>query len=217
MPCGGIPVSRLQQMFTVRRVRKNMRTRITKFLISCLVLVALSLVLPAIVLASEEGASRGSTLLLVGRIFNVGLVVFILVWVGRKPLSEFFANRTQSIREQLEEAQRARKEAETRLAEIRERMRNVDQELIHIREAAERDAKAEYERLIAAAQSDAEKILARTRQEIDGMTRAAHLELKAYAAQLSVQLAEDKIREEITDEDRARLFGRFVNQVGGKG
>jgi len=49
------------------------------------------------------------------------------------------------------------------------------------------------------------------------MTRAARVELKKHAAELTVQLAEEKIRAEITDADRGRLFGRFVRQLGGKG
>ncbi len=175
------------------------------------------LMLPAVASAAEEGGNKWGALLLLGRIFNVGLVVLVLVWVGRKPLKEFFVARTQSIREQLEEAQLARRNAEARLAEMQERMRNLDQELAQIREAAEREAKAEYERLAAEAERDAEKISTRARQEIEAMTRAAHLELKAHAAELSVRIAEEKIRQEITDEDRERLFGRFVRELGGKG
>jgi F-type H+-transporting ATPase subunit b len=179
----------------------------------CLLLTAAVLLLPAPGLAAEEGG----VLLQIGKIFNLGLVVGVLVWVGRKPLVEFFRNRTQSICEQLDEAQQARQEAEARLAEMRDRMRNLDRELKEIRSASEREAQAEYERLVAEAERDAEKIVARARQEIDGMTRAAQLELKAHAAELSVRLAEEKIRAEITDEDRARLFGKFVRQLGGKG
>ena len=173
--------------------------------------------LPVTAFAAEEGGNKWGFLLLIGKMFNVGLVIFVLVWVGRKPLKEFFINRTQSIRDQLEEAQRARKEAETKLAELQERMRNLDQEVKQIRETAEREAKAEYDRLVAEAERDAEKIAARARQEIEATTRAAHLELKAHAAELSVRLAEEKIRKEITEEDRVRLFGRFVRDVGGKG
>jgi F-type H+-transporting ATPase subunit b len=183
----------------------------------CVILIAVYLLLPIAALAAEEGGGEGGALLMIGKIFNVALVIGVLVWIGRKPLAEFFKNRTQSIREQLEEAQQARRDAEARLAEMQHRMRNLDEELKEIRSASEREARAEYERLVAEAERDAEKIVARARQEIDGMTRAAHLELKAHAAELSVRLAEEKIREVITDEDRARLFGQFVRQLGGKG
>ncbi len=175
------------------------------------------LLLPAVASAAEESGDRWGPLLLLGRIFNVGLVVLVLVWISRKPLKEFFANRTQSIKEQLVEAQLAKQQAEARLADLQARMSNLDQELRQIREAAEQEAKAEYQRLVAEAERDAEKIITRARQEVGAMTRAAQLELKAHAAELSVRLAEEKIRDVITDDDRGRLFGRFVRELGGKG
>jgi F-type H+-transporting ATPase subunit b len=182
----------------------------------CLAVIAACLLLPAAALAAEEGGG-GDALHLINKVFNVAVVVGLLVWVGRKPLAEFFKSRTESIREQLDEAQRARRDAEAKLAEMQDRMRNLDEELKGIRSTAEREADAEYHRLVAEAERDAEKIVARARQEIDGMIRAARIELKAHAAELSVRLAEEKIREEITSEDRERLFGQFVRQLGGKG
>ncbi len=178
-------------------------------------LVCLSL--PAVAFAAEEGGGKWGALLLVGRLFNVGLVVLVLVWLGRKPLKEFFVSRTQRIKEQLEEAQLAQQQADRRLAEIRARMSNLDEELKQIRENADREARAEYDRLVAEAGHEAERILARARQEIEAMTRTAQIELKAHAAELSIRLAEEKIRQEITDEDRGRLFGRFVRSLGGRG
>jgi F0F1-type ATP synthase membrane subunit b/b' len=47
------------------------------------------------------------------------------------------------------------------------------------------------------------------------MTRTTQLELKAHAAALAVGLAKERIRGEMTAEDRRRLFSRFVSKVGG--
>ena len=82
--------------------------------------------------------------------------------------------------------------------------------------AAEKEAKEEYQRLLASAELDADKIIERSRQEINGITRAAQQELKLHAAELSVRLAEEKIRGEITDADRGRIFSRFIAKLGGK-
>ena len=157
--------------------------------------------LPETALAAEEGNPWGIWLNL-GRVFNLLLVVGVLVWISRKPLSNFFSSRSQSIREEL--------------AEIESRMSRLDDELKEIASTAEKEAQDEYHRLLAAAEGDAQKIVERSKQEIEGMTRAAQMELKQHAAELSIQLAEDKIRSEITDADRERLFARFVTKLGGK-
>ena len=169
---------------------------------------------PATVLAAEESEPWG-TWLSVGRVFNLLLVVAVLILIARKPLSNFFASRSDSIREQLAEAQKARAEAEARLAEVQSRMSRLDDELKEIASTAEKVAQDEYKRMLAQAEADAEKIVERSRQEIEGMTRTAQQELKIHAAELSVRLAEDKIQSEITAADHERLSNRFVSKLGG--
>ncbi len=193
-----------------------MSTSTKRRLFSSLLLAAGCLVLPAVAMAAEGGESRWGAWLDIGKVFNLAVVIFVLYWVANKPLKEFYASRSESIREQLNEAQRARVEAETKLAEIEARMGHLDDELLQIKRTAEKEAHDEYERLIAEAEHDADAVIQRARQEIDGMMRTARKELKAYVAELSVQAAEEQIRAGITDEDRKRLFGRFVTQLGGK-
>ncbi len=186
-----------------------------RILLFTALLSAATLALPPVSLAAEE-SNKWGLWLEIGRAFNLLLVAGIVVWIARKPLADFCSGRTQAIREQLAEAQKAREEAEAKLAEMASRMSRLDDELREIKASAEKEAQEEYKRLVAAAEQDAEKIIARTRQEIEGMTRAAHIELKLHAAELAVNLAEEKIRSEITDSDQQRLFGRFVTKLGGK-
>jgi F-type H+-transporting ATPase subunit b len=193
-----------------------MSARKTFFLFAPLFVIAFCLFAPGILLAAEEAPSRWGAWLNIGRFFNLALVIGVLVWAMRKPLATFAANRTQSIREQLEEAQKARQDAEDRLIEMAQRMGQLEDDIRELKASAERESQEEYQRLVDAAEKDADKIVARARQEIDGMTRAAQLELKQHVAQLAVKLAEDKIRSEITSEDRDRLFTEFVSQLRDK-
>jgi F-type H+-transporting ATPase subunit b len=192
-----------------------MNTRRVRIPIFVLLLMSGSGVLPAIAFAAEEGNKWGPWLE-IGKVLNLLLVAAVLVWALRKPLSNFFASRSQAIRDQLAEAQKARLEAEAKLAEIGSRMSRLDDEIHEIKLTAEREAKEEYQRLLTAAEQDAEKIVERSRQEINGITRAAQQELKIHVAELSIQMAEEKIRGEITDADRGRIFSRFVTKLGGK-
>jgi len=178
---------------------------------------AVCLALPAALRASESAGEGWGSWLDIGKAANLALVLAVLVWAGRKPLAKFFTGRSQAIEDQLAEAQKARRDAEARLAEINSRMSNLEAELLEIRAAAEQEAKAEYQRLAADAEREAQKIVERAGREIEGMTRAAQLELKTHISELSVQLAQQKIQSEITADDRRRLFTRFVAGLGGKG
>lgn len=151
-----------------------------------------------------------------GRLFNLALVIGVLIFAARKPLANFFAARTESIRQQLAEAQAARQEAEAKLAEEEARMSGLDEELQALKATAENEAQEEYARILREAGRDADKIIERARREIEGMTRAAQMELKSHVADLSVRLAEETIRREISDEDKGRIFARFVTRLGDK-
>ncbi len=192
-----------------------MSLRIARFFFIVVLLSAGLIAFPASALAAEEGNKWGIWLD-IGRIFNLLLVMGVLILVARKPLANFFSGRSQAIRDQLAEAQKAREEAEARLAEIGSRMSRLDDELKEIAAASEKEAQEEYKRLLAAAEMDANKIVERSKLEIEGLTHAARQELKLHAAQLSLQLAEERIQSEITDADHERLFNRFIAKLGGK-
>jgi F-type H+-transporting ATPase subunit b len=187
-----------------------MRLQTRRFLKAWLLGVVLCLAVPGSAWAAE------GSLLTIGKLTNLILVISVLIWIARKPLANFFASRSQAIRDQIAEAQNARREAEERLAEINARMSSLDDELAEIKAAAEKEAREESQRLLAEAERDAQKIIERTRREIEGMTRAAQFELKAHVAELSVQLAREKIQGEMTEDDRNRLFTRFIDRLGGR-
>ena len=110
--------------------------------IAASLLLAGSFIFPETVFAAEEGNAWGIWFDL-GRVFNLLLVVGVLVWIARKPLSNFFANRSQAIREELAEAQRARLDAESKLAEIEARMSRLDDELKEIARTSDKEGQEE--------------------------------------------------------------------------
>ena len=143
------------------------------------------LLLPHAAWAAEGSGDKWGPLLTVGRLFNLALVIGVVVWVARKPLRSFFASRTQSIQDQLAEARKVREEADAKLAQIESQMSHLDEELRQLEADAEKEARDEYQRLLVEAEQDSNKIVERARQEIEGLTRTAQMELKAHVAELS--------------------------------
>ena len=145
----------------------------------------------------------------------VNLIIFLglLYLLLRKPTREFFQRRLVEIRASLERAAKEKAAAEAKLAEINARLDRLDAELGEIRAQAEREAKAERERLEAAAREDAEKLRAMAQREIEAAKKGALVELKQFAAEKSVELAEQVIRRELTPEDDRRLFKRLSEEI----
>jgi ATP synthase F0 subunit b len=150
------------------------------------------------------------------RVINLLIFVLILVWIFRSKvrIGQVFDRRAASIVKDLEQARREKEEAQQKLAELESRLSRLDQEVADIRAEAERESQREAERIREAAATDAEKIRQTAQREIEGAMKAARTELRAFVAEQSVAMAEGLIRREMRPEDNARMFSKYIEDLG---
>jgi len=142
---------------------------------------------------------------------NFLVVALVIVWLSKKNLPEMFRTRTASIQKAMEEARKASEEANRRLAGIESRLSQLDIEIGGMRAVAEKEAAAEEQRIKAAAEDDARKIVESAEQEITAVARAARRELTSFAADLAVSLAKKQIQiDAATDQ---KLVDNFAQQL----
>lgn len=144
--------------------------------------------------------------------FNFLVIAAAIVWFSKSSLPQMFRNRTKDIQKTMEEARRSSQDASQRLAQIESRLAKLDSEIGSMRASAEAEAAEEEKRIRLSAEEDRRKIVETTAQEIQAAMRLAQRELKAYAAELAVSLAEKRIQVDSTT-DRA-LVESFVQQLG---
>ena len=186
------------------------------------VLLLVTLVaLPA--LAAEGGGEDhgGDTLITVFKWINFITVFGALGWLLRKPMREFFTGQRAAIQAAINEGREASRQAEQRMAEIEQRLARLDQDVEALRTEAAANAAAEQQRIREAARREADRILATAQAEIESTGRAARLELRAFAARLAINLAEQRIRQRLTPDTHSALFDGFVRglvapQPGGR-
>lgn len=146
---------------------------------------------------------------------NFLVIALAIAWFVRSNLPAMFRSRTQNIKKTLEEARTASEEANRRLSEIEGRLAKLDSEIAGMRSTAESEAAAEEQRIRAAALEDGHKIVEAAESEIEAATRLARRQLKAFAAELAVSLAEKRIHVDQTT-DRA-LVQSFTRELGSNG
>lgn len=146
---------------------------------------------------------------------NFAVVAIAIIVAVRKFMPAMFRGRTASIQKAMEEARKASEDANRRLGEIESRLGKLDQEIASLRSASDEEGRREEERIQAAAEEDRKKVVQTAEQEIAAAARSARSQLKAYAADLAVGLAEKKIAIG-TGEDR-ELVRRFVERLGKDG
>ncbi len=139
------------------------------------------------------------------------LVLFgFLLYLLRSPARDFFVSRRAAIIEGLEAGRRASAEAADRVKDVERRLDNLEAELASLRSDAIREAQAEAERLRAGGRVETERIFAAAEQAIRAVTKAARNELRTFAADLSVQLAEQRVRERLTPQKQRELLDSFT-------
>ena len=166
--------------------------------------------------AAEGGHDQSIGGMLLGMAWPVAnFVIFIgiLYYFFNKPFTEYLSGRSAAIRKDLVEAAELRNNANAQLAAIDQKLQALPGELTALRRRGNEEIVAEEQRIAAAAAADRERMLEQTRREIDLQVRLAKKEILEHAADLSVQLATDRIRKEVTPADQDRLVDRYLSQV----
>ena len=171
---------------------------------------------------SEEAVAEGHTAEeqhdesiwgFVGKIFNFAILAGTLVYFLRAPIAGYLSRRGSQIRADLETAESLKQAASRQIAEIQTKLEQLPGELDALRARGTQEIAAEEARIHAEAEAERDRLLERTRREIDLQLRVARRELVHHAADLAVGVARERIRQQITDVDQLALVDRYVSRV----
>jgi F-type H+-transporting ATPase subunit b len=179
-------------------------------------MVAFALVLFAsVAVASGDSHEEGTGILkeLIYQALNLALLLGVLIYFGRKPISEFFSTRRSGIQSELSEAADLLTQAELRNSELQRRLVDLGSEVEGIREEAGRRAEEEADRILADARTTAERIRRDAQAAVAQELRRAQSELREEAADLALELAARKLNEQVGEADRERLVDEFILRV----
>ena len=166
--------------------------------------------------AAEEGggAAGGATELF--KWINFAIVAGVVIWAFGKKLPPVFRSNAEAISSAITKATAVKAEADKQLADAEARLARLEQDVVALRAAAEKEAAADAERIREMAKSDAEKISLAAKAEIEAAERAARMELKALAAKLAVDGAESLLAKQLTPQAQETLVTGFVASLDGR-
>jgi len=144
---------------------------------------------------------------------NFIIFVGVLYYFFNKPLKEYLASRHSTIRKDLDEARSMSAAAAAQLQTVDQKLKALPAEIDALRQRGAEEIKSEEKRIADQAAADRDRLLEQTRREIELQVRLAKKEILEHAADLSVQLATDRIKKEVTPADQDRLVDRYLQQV----
>jgi F0F1-type ATP synthase membrane subunit b/b' len=151
----------------------------------------------------------------VWKFFNLLLFIGLLIWLLRRPIGASLVARRDTIRRELMRAQEERRAALAKLEEVEARLARLDAEVETVRAQAKRDAEAERANITRATAEETRRLREQAQREIESAGKVARQDLRRYAAEQSVRMAEDLIRRDIGAEDDARLMNDYIGELGG--
>ena len=145
---------------------------------------------------------------------NFALLAAGLGYLIAKTVPQAFRDRSAEIQKGITEAQAMKKDAERRAAEMDARLTTLGADI----DAFRRQAHSEMEQEGARIRQETERQIAHLRdqaeQEIESAAKAARRDLKIYAADLALDLAEQRIKTRLDGSTEAGLVDDFVTNLG---
>jgi F-type H+-transporting ATPase subunit b len=177
-----------------------------------------ALAIPALVLASggaEHQVDSGVIIKdFVWRCLNFAVMVGLLVYFVRKPIRNGLQSRRAEIEKTLADAAAARDAAEAKALEYQEKLAKASGEIESIYAAIRREGELERDKILVSAREMAVKIEQEADAKAASAVARARTELRAEAARLAVELAEELLAKSVTTADQKRLIDEYMQKVG---
>jgi F-type H+-transporting ATPase subunit b len=190
------------------------RTGKARYVISLLMVVSILLAFGSVWASSEaEQGTAGKGMDLLWRTLNFGVLAAVLIFLTKKPIAQALAGRRQGIKDQLDDLERQKREAEKQLAENKEKLALLDSEVEKIMAEHIQEGEAAKARIIEEAKAAAEKLQEQAKKNIEHEFQKAKQQLRAEMADEAVSMAEELIKKRIKDEDQERLIDEYLTKV----
>jgi F-type H+-transporting ATPase subunit b len=160
-----------------------------------------------------EGGSKGWISTDTFRVMNFAILVIALVFILRKPLSQALSSRVKVIKDQLEDLEARKAEAEKKLVEYNEKLAGLEKEAQRIVEDYIKQGNEARERILKEAESSAEKLKAQARRNIDHEFEQAKSSLQEEIFETSLKKAEEIIKSKISEDDQDRIVDEYLKKV----
>jgi F-type H+-transporting ATPase subunit b len=145
---------------------------------------------------------------------NLALFVALMVYVLMKAdIRGAFRTRGESIKAELEKARTERDAALAKLKEVEERLAGLSEQVSSISQRSKAETEAERKRITQSTQEEIAKLTTQAQREIENAGKVAKNELKNFAAEQSVRMAGELIKQDIRPEDDARLMMRNLEEM----
>ena len=153
----------------------------------------------------------------VGTIFwtvvTFAILAFVLARYAWKPLLQVLDERERTVRDSLEQAKKARAEAEETLRRNQEILANARRETAAIIEQGKREGESLKAEILAQSRKEAQELVEQGKRQIQYEQKQAIEKLRTQVADLAIQAAERLIVRSLDDKKHRELLDDYVRSL----
>ena len=150
----------------------------------------------------------------IAQICNLFIQVYLIKRFLFKPINEMLEKRRQMADAQIQDAVKAKNEADAIKAEYEQNMLEAKNKANDILISAQKTAAVQSEAMLKEAASQAAAIKVKAEHDIAQEKRKAVNEIKGEIGGMAMEIAGKVIEREICEEDHRKLIDEFISNVG---
>ena len=148
------------------------------------------------------------------RVLNFIALMIILVKFGAKPIASALGGRQATVKNELEDLETRRDEAEKQYREFESKLATVEKDIDSIVEKAVAQAEVEKAKIIEKAEQAVDDMKRQAEQAIQNEIVEARRDLKNEVADQAAVMAEELIVRNLTPEDQVKIIENYLDKVG---
>jgi F-type H+-transporting ATPase subunit b len=148
--------------------------------------------------------------------FDFIVLAGFLYWLLAAKIKDFFVGRRKDIKESLEKSVEQKADAEKKYREYSEKLDKASAEIDNIFEMIKAQGVTEKQNIIEDAEKIARKMKEDAQARIEQELKKASDQLRTEAVQLSVQMAEEILKRNITAQDHEVMVKEYMDKVVSK-
>lgn len=142
------------------------------------------------------------------------LLFFLLAKFAYPTIKKGMDDRAEKIRGSIDEAERARTDAQRILEEYQRQLADARSESARIIEEARQAADRLRQDLKRQAETEVSELRARAQEDIQAQVQRAMADLQGRVGELAIELAEKVVERSLDRETNMQLIENYINQVG---
>ena len=147
------------------------------------------------------------------RWINFAILVFLILKYARKPLVNFFKDKSEDVKKEIRAVEKEKEVILARVDEILADRARSQEKLAKLKERVMAQGKAKKQSIIEGARKESKIMLESARRKIESQMAAAQDDIRAELIDHAIEAALKKLPDVIDEKDNRKLYDQYIEDT----